>query len=172
MQRGAEEPNAIMQLGATEATQVPNVRATQQALFNGLVANPTSGWPSLETDFMGVVGKIGGRAMPPGFYYKTFMFPESMWMTYEKYIRKAAGLGKSPLERDPDRYETVNQHCDVLVVGAGPAGLMAARNLARSGARVIIADEQEEFGGQLLSSRENDRYKECGTVGLPMWSAN
>ena len=63
---------------------------------------------------MGVVGKIGGRAMPPGFYYKTFMFPESMWMTYEKYIRKAAGLGKSPLERDPDRYETVNQHCDVL----------------------------------------------------------
>ena len=79
---------------------------------------------------MGVVGKIGGRAMPPGFYYKTFMFPESMWMTYEKYIRTAAGLGKSPLERDPDRYETVNQHCDVLVVGAGPAGLMAARNLA------------------------------------------
>jgi len=159
---GAEEPNAIMQLGATEATQVPNVRATQQALFNGLVANPTSGWPSLETDFMGVVGKIGGRAMPPGFYYKTFMFPESMWMTYEKYIRKAAGLGKSPLERDPDRYETVNQHCDVLVVGAGPAGLMAARNLARSGARVIIADEQEEFGGQLLSSRETIDTKSAG----------
>lgn len=151
---GAEEPNAILQVGATEATQVPNVRATQQELFDGLVCSATNGWPSAETDFMSILGKVGGKMMPPGFYYKTFMYPQSMWETYEKFIRKAAGLGRSPLENDPDEYDNVNQHCDLLVVGAGPAGLMAALTAARSGARVIIADEQNEFGGHLLASRE------------------
>ena len=151
---GADEPNAVMQIGATEATQVPNVRATQQTLFNGLVCGPTNGWPSVESDMMSWVGKIGGKAMPPGFYYKTFMFPKSMWETYETFIRKAAGLGRSSLESDPDIYEKVNQHCDLLVAGAGPAGLAAALTAARGGARVIIADEQSEFGGSLLSSHE------------------
>ncbi|SEF63067.1 sarcosine oxidase subunit alpha [Marinobacterium lutimaris] len=151
---GAEEPNAVLQLGATEATQVPNVRATQQELYNGLVCSATNGWPSVESDWMGMMGKLGGKMMPPGFYYKTFMFPQSMWPTYEKFIRKAAGLGRAPTERDEDEYDIVNQHCDLMVVGAGPAGLMAALTAARSGARVIIADEQSEFGGHLLSSRE------------------
>ncbi|MFD2017638.1 FAD-dependent oxidoreductase [Vibrio olivae] len=77
-----------------------------------------------------------------------------MWETYETYIRKAAGLGRSPLELDPDRYENINQHCDVLIVGAGPAGLCAALTASRAGARVIIADEQNEFGGSLLSSTQ------------------
>jgi len=151
---GAEEPNAIMQLGATQATQIPNVRATQQALYEGLVAAPTSGWPSLRFDLMGLVGKIAGSAMPPGFYYKTFMYPKTFWMTYEKFIRRAAGFGRAPKKPDPDQYDKVNQHCDVLVVGGGPAGLMAAFTAASSGARVILADEQEEMGGQLLSSHE------------------
>jgi len=151
---GAEEPNAIMQLGATQATQIPNVRATQQALYEGLVAGPTSGWPSLRFDLMGLVGKIAGSAMPPGFYYKTFMYPKTFWMTYEKFIRRAAGFGRAPKKPDPDQYDKVNQHCDVLVVGGGPAGLMAALTAASSGARVILADEQEEMGGQLLSSPE------------------
>lgn len=152
---GAEEPNAIMQLGATEATQVPNVRATQQELFSGLVSSSTNGWPSVDNDVMGLVGKVGGKMMPPGFYYKTFMFPQSMWETYETFIRKAAGLGRSPKEYDPDIYDKVNQHADVVVVGAGPAGLLAAQTAARGGARVIIADEQNEFGGSLLSSKES-----------------
>ncbi|WP_394424257.1 sarcosine oxidase subunit alpha family protein [Vreelandella stevensii] len=151
---GAEEPNAIVQLGASEAAQVPNVRATQQALFEGLTARSTNGWPNVQRDLMGLVGKLGGQFMPPGFYYKTFMAPASMWLTYEKYIRKAAGLGRSPMENDPDSYDHINQHCDVLVVGAGPAGLSAALAAARSGARVIVADEQEEMGGSLLESRE------------------
>jgi len=151
---GAEEPNAVVQLGATEATQIPNVRATQQSLYQGLVAASTNGWPSVETDLMGLVGKIGGKMMPPGFYYKTFMFPQSMWPTYESYIRKAAGLGRASKEKDVDIYDKMNQHTDVLVVGAGPAGLMAALSAARGGARVIIADEQSEFGGSLLSSKE------------------
>ncbi len=151
---GAEEPNALVQLGSSEAAQVPNVRATQQALFDGLVARSTNGWPNVQRDVMSLVGKLGGRFMPPGFYYKTFMAPASMWMTYEKVIRKGAGLGRSPMEADPDSYDHLNQHCDLLVVGAGPAGLAAALTAARSGARVILADEQEEMGGSLLDSRE------------------
>ena len=152
---GAEEPNAVLQIGSTEAAQIPNVRATQQALYSGLVANSTNGWPSVNTDLMGILGKVGGGMMPPGFYYKTFMYPQNLWLTYEKYIRKAAGLGRSPTEVDPDIYDQLNQHCDVLIVGAGPAGLAAALAAGRSGARVILADEQEEFGGSLLDTRES-----------------
>ncbi|HEX9773542.1 MAG TPA: 2Fe-2S iron-sulfur cluster-binding protein, partial [Steroidobacteraceae bacterium] len=151
---GAEEPNAIFQLGASEAAQVPNVRATQQALYGGLVASSTNGWPSVERDVMGAIGQVGGNFMPPGFYYKTFMAPASMWPKYEKYIRKAAGLGRVPKEKDPDIYDHINRHCDVLVIGAGPAGLAAALAAGRSGARVILCDEQEEMGGSLLDSRE------------------
>ncbi len=152
---GCEEPNAVLQIGSREATQIPNVRATQQALYSGLVATSTNGWPSVNNDVMGILGKVGGDMMAPGFYYKTFMYPQSMWMTYEKYIRKAAGLGRAPKENDPDRYDHMNQHCDVLVVGGGAAGLAAALAAGRTGARVIMADEQEEFGGQLLDSRES-----------------
>jgi sarcosine oxidase subunit alpha len=151
---GAEEPNAILQVGARPETQVPNVRATQQALYEGLVASSTNGWPNVNTDLMGILGKVGGKMMPPGFYYKTFMYPQNMWLTYEKYIRKAAGLGRAPTENDPDIYDHMNRHCDVLVVGAGPAGLSAALAAARSGARVILADEGEAFGGSLLDTRE------------------
>ncbi len=151
---GADEPNAVLQLGATEATQVPNVRATQQELFDGLVAASTNGWPSTDNDMMSYIGKVGGRMMPPGFYYKTFMYPQSLWDTYEKFIRKAAGLGRSPIENDPDIYDQMNHHADVMVVGAGPAGLSAALAAGRTGARVILADEQAEFGGMLLHSDE------------------
>ena len=151
---GAEEPNAVVQLGSTEAAQVPNVRATQQALYQGLTAASTNGWPNVQNDVMGLLGKLGGKMMPPGFYYKTFMTPASMWMTYEKLIRKAAGLGRSPRENDPDIYDHMHRHCDVLVIGAGPAGLAAALAAGRSGARVIICDEQEEMGGSLLDSRD------------------
>ncbi|TBV17552.1 sarcosine oxidase subunit alpha [Stutzerimonas kirkiae] len=151
---GAEEPNAILQLGSREETQVPNIRATQQALYEGLVARSSNGWPNVDSDIMGVLGKFAGKLMPPGFYNKTFMYPASMWMSYEKVIRKAAGLGRAPTATDPDRYDLVNRHCDVLVVGAGPAGLAAALSAARSGARVIVADEQEAFGGSLLDCRE------------------
>ncbi|MFK7860666.1 MAG: sarcosine oxidase subunit alpha family protein [Granulosicoccus sp.] len=154
MTAGVEEPNAIMQIGATEATQIPNVKATEQMLYQGLVCKPVNGWPNAEFDLMGVLGRVGGELMTPGFYYKTFMWPKSRWLTYEKYIRKAAGLGSSPKVPDVDRYDHMNHHADVMVVGAGPAGLSAALNAARRGARVLIADEHDEFGGSLLFSTE------------------
>jgi sarcosine oxidase subunit alpha len=100
------------------------------------------------------INNLAGPLFTAGFYYKTFMYPQKLWMTYEHFIRKAAGLGKSPVEDDPDSYDTINQHCDVLVVGAGPSGLMAALEAGLAGARVIIADEQSEFGGTLLASNE------------------
>ncbi len=151
---GVEEPNAIMQVGSTEATQTPNVRATEQPLFQGLVSSAVNGWPSVNVDAMSVVGKLGGDVMGPGFYYKTFMYPASMWETYEKFIRKAAGLGRCSTRIDPDRYDHMNHHVDVLVVGAGPAGLMAALAAAGTGARVMLADEQTEVGGSLLFSTQ------------------
>lgn len=149
---GAEEPNAIMQIGSGAGT-VPNLKATQVELYEGLEAASVNGWPSVNFDLMAITGWFG-RLMPPGFYYKTFMYPAKLWMTYEHFIRKAAGLGSSPVQNDPDSYDKLNQHCDVLVIGAGPAGLTAAREAARAGARVIIADEQSEFGGSLLASTD------------------
>jgi len=150
---GAEEPNAIVQIGKGASTQ-PNMRATQVELYDGLVARSTKGWPSLRFD-VAAVNDVFARIFGAGFYYKTFMWPQSFWNYYERFIRTAAGLGESPLRPDPDVYEHRNVHCDVLVTGAGPAGLMAALVAARAGARIIIADEQNEFGGSLLSAPDS-----------------
>ena len=147
---GVEEPNAIMQIGEGAAAQ-PNLPATQVELHDGLIARSTRGWPGVRFD-IGAVNDLFGRALSAGFYYKTFMWPRSWWKHYELAIRKSAGFGQAPDGPDPDRYEHMNAHCDVLVAGGGPAGLMAALAAAKSGARVILADEQNEFGGSLLAS--------------------
>ncbi len=151
---GADEPNAILQLGKTAATQTPNVRATQQLIFDGLECKSTSGWPTTEFHLLSLVGKLFGRFLIPGFYYKTFMAPASLWMFYEKWIRKSAGLGRSPDTADEDIYDVLNQHVDILIVGAGPAGLMSALTAARTGAKILLADEQNEYGGSLLGSSD------------------
>jgi sarcosine oxidase subunit alpha len=91
--------------------------------------------------------------MPPGFYYKTFMWPQNAWRIYEGVIKRASGYGTAPEAPDPDRYDQINAHVDVLVIGGGPAGLSAALEAGRAGARVLIADEQNEMGGSLLSDR-------------------
>jgi len=155
---GVEEPNAIMQVGTRigkeAASTVPNIKATEQCLYDGLVAEPVNGWPSAEFDIMGLIGKLAGHLMTPGFYYKTFMFPKSRWETYERFIRKAAGLGRAPEAVDPDAYDHVNHHVDVLVVGGGPAGLAATHAAAAKGLRVMLVDERAEFGGSLLQADE------------------
>ena len=150
---GAEESNAIMQIG-TGALTLPNLRATQVELYEGLKARSTKGWPSVNFDLAGI-NDVMSRLFGAGFYYKTFMYPRALWDHYERFIRQSAGFGVSPREADPDFYDHRNAHCEILVAGAGPTGLMAALAAARSGARVIIADEQDEFGGTLLSTSQS-----------------
>ena len=147
---GAEEPNALVQLGEDARTE-PNLRATQIELYDGLAANPQHCWPSLDFDVGGVNDRLA-RFFPAGFYYKTFMWPASMWMKYEAVIRQAAGLGKAPSEADPDSYDKTFAHADLLVVGGGPAGLAAALAAARNGARVVLAEQDARLGGWLLSA--------------------
>ena len=145
---GVEEPNALVQLETGARTQ-PNVRATRVELYDGLVARSQNCWPGVGFDLGAVNGLFSGL-FPAGFYYKTFMWPAGLWMTYERAIRRMAGMGRAPGEPDPDRYEHRHAHVDVLVAGGGPAGLAAALAAGRAGARVLVADEGWEFGGALL----------------------
>ncbi|WP_442808488.1 sarcosine oxidase subunit alpha family protein [Trinickia soli] len=148
---GVEEPNAIVQLEGG-AYAVPNARATEVELYQGLVARSVNAEPSLENDKLAINQKIA-RFIPAGFYYKTFMWPRKWWPKYEEKIREAAGLGKAPDTRDADRYDKCFAHCDVLVIGGGPAGLAAAHAAGSAGARVMLVDDQRELGGSLLSCR-------------------
>jgi sarcosine oxidase, subunit alpha len=148
---GAEEPSALVQVSSGAYT-LPNLRATQVELYDGLVADSVNAWPSVNFD-VGVVNDLMSRLLPAGFYYKTFMWPASWWMTYEHVIRRAAGLGVAPDQADPDTYDHMHSHCDVLIGGGGPSGLAAALAAGRTGARVIIADEQSDPGGALLHSK-------------------
>jgi sarcosine oxidase, subunit alpha len=148
---GAEEPNALVTVIRDAARSTPNLRATQVELYEGLIAASQNRWPSLRLDF-GRINDALSAFFPAGFYYKTFMWPKRAWKAiYEPVIRRAAGLGTAPLEPDPDRYAHRYAHCEVLIVGSGPAGLAAARASADLGARVILCEESSEFGGSLLS---------------------
>ncbi len=147
---GAEEPNALVTVARDSGRTTPNLRATQVELYPGLVAHSQNGWPSLGFD-MGAVADVASPLLGAGFYYKTFMWPASFWRRlYEPAIRRAAGLGRAPRSSDPDRYLHRYSHCDVLVIGAGAAGLAAALAASAAGMRVILCDEQAEFGGALL----------------------
>jgi sarcosine oxidase subunit alpha len=151
MTSGSDEPNALVGVGADEAAYTPNLRATQVELYDGLVAESQNRWPSLGFD-LGGANELISSLLPAGFYYKTFMWPPAAWKKlYEPVIRRAAGLGRAPTEADRDRYTQVYAHCDVLIVGGGPAGLAAALSASASGRRVMLCDEQSEFGGSLLA---------------------
>jgi len=150
---GSEEPNALVTVDAGKGRLTPNLRATQVEIYEGLKAKSQNAWPSLEFDALAVNGALSSF-LPAGFYYKTFIGPKGAWEhLYEPAIRRAAGLGVAPTDPDPDHYAYEHRHCDVAVVGGGPAGLTAARAAARAGERVILFDEQAEFGGSLLADR-------------------
>ncbi|TQS70821.1 sarcosine oxidase subunit alpha [Rhodobacteraceae bacterium] len=148
---GSEEPNALIGTRRGPGRFEPNTRATVQEVWDGLETNSQNKYPSLKFD-VGAVNDAAYMLFSAGFYYKTFMWPKSFWdKVYEPFIRAAAGLGVSPTEPDPDHYASRNLHCDVLVIGAGPTGLAAARAAAIDGLRVVLVDENSEMGGTLLS---------------------
>jgi heterotetrameric sarcosine oxidase alpha subunit len=149
---GPEEPNALVRVGDGDRAE-PNSRATMVELYDGLVAQSQNRWPSLAFDLW-ALNNVFSRVFPAGFYYKTFMAPARAWPTYERIIRRAAGMGTHVPHPDPDHYDRRFAHCDVLVVGGGAAGLAAATAAARAGADIIMADERDAFGGHLRGERD------------------
>ena len=160
---GSEEPNALIGTKRSDGRFEPNTRATVQEIYSGLTCTSQNRYPSLKFD-LGAVNDHAYMLFSAGFYYKTFMWPKSFWdKVYEPAIRAAAGLGVSPSEEDPDRYASRFLHTDVLVIGAGPAGLAAAKTAANAGLRVVLVDENSEAGGALLSEPG------CMIDGKPAW---
>ena len=146
---GSEEPSALVEL-RTGARREANTKATMAEVFDGLESTSQNRWPSLRLDLMSV-NSLLSPIFVAGFYYKTFMWPAALWeKLYEPAIRRAAGLGRASQSADPDTYEKATAFCDVLVIGGGPAGLTAALNAGRSGARVIVADENFALGGRAI----------------------
>ncbi|MDO8984222.1 sarcosine oxidase subunit alpha family protein [Cypionkella sp.] len=163
---GSEEPNAIVEL-RTGARQEPNTRATVIELFDGLQAQSQNRWPSLKFDAMAINDRLS-PFFAAGFYYKTFMWPAAFWeKIYEPIIRRAAGLGSLSKQDDPDDYDKGFLHCDLLIIGAGPAGLSAALTAGRAGARVILADEDFRMGGRL-----NAETLDVGGAAGADWAMN
>jgi heterotetrameric sarcosine oxidase alpha subunit len=161
---GSEEPSALIQVGQGDA-MVPNVRATVQEIHDGLSVTSQNHVGPLDRDLMSI-NDLLSPFLSAGFYYKTFMWPRKFWEgVYEPIIRRAAGLGRMTKGANPELSERAFAHCDVLVIGAGPAGLMAAQTAADAGADVIVIDENTEVGGRLLSDTE-----EVGGMPGDVWA--
>ncbi|MGE0725017.1 MAG: sarcosine oxidase subunit alpha family protein [Alphaproteobacteria bacterium] len=162
---GPEEPNALVAIG-DGARRTPNTRATTAELYDGLAAESQNRWPSLRWDLQALAA-VAAPLLPAGFYYKTFMWPPRFWeRVYEPLIRRAAGLGIAARAPDPDHYETAHAHCDVLVVGTGPAGLAAARAAAAAGARVIVCEQDFLPGGGLLLDPSCEAWRAASLADL------
>jgi methylglutamate dehydrogenase subunit C len=156
---GIDEPNALV-TRVDGGLREPNLPATQVEICDGLKVESQNRMPTLAFD-VGAANQLAGPLISAGFYYKTFMGPvvgplkgTRFWMLCERFIRRAAGLGRAGTVRDPHRYERMNAFCDVLVVGSGPAGLMAARAAAASGRRVMVAEIDPLLGGSARFSAE------------------
>ncbi|MBL8583364.1 MAG: sarcosine oxidase subunit alpha family protein [Rhizobiaceae bacterium] len=168
---GVDEPSALVTV-LRDGIREPNIPATMLEIYDGLTVESQNRMPSLAFD-VGALNQLAGPAIAAGFYYKTFMGPvfgplkgTRFWMFCERFIRRAAGLGRAGYEKDPARYERMNAFCDVLVVGAGPAGLMAASAAAESGASVILAEQDAITGGSANWSGET-----IGETPAAEWAA-
>jgi sarcosine oxidase subunit alpha len=135
----------------------PGVHACQAQCADGMEVGRPHGWPSTERDLLHVTDSLH-RLMPVGFYYKTFVRPRFAWETAEKVIRRATGLGPLPPTTRAERSVVRHVRTDVLVVGAGAAGLAATRAAARGGERVIVCDESP-IGGAIAPGPTLDRVR-------------
>jgi len=176
---GVEEPNALMGVDRGPGRYTANVRATTIELHDDLTVETQNRWPSLGFD-LGAATNLLSPLFPAGFYNKTFMWPRAAWeKLYEPAIRRMAGLGKAPDAIDRDRYAATYDFVDLLVVGAGRAGIEAALAASTSGQRVMLIDEQSELGGKLLAEPARwawlegavGRVKEAGITCLPRTTA-
>jgi len=166
MTAGSEEPNAIVQLHDNSSRTEPNIRATEVEIYEGLEASSQNCWPSVKFD-IGGINNFLSPLLPAGFYYKTFMWPASFWEKYEYFIRRSAGLGKSPTEADPDLYEHRYIHCDVLVIGSGISGIMAAKTAAKNGFKTLLVDEKPNLGGSTIY--QNSDYFKINNQNSNSW---
>ena len=175
MSCGVEESGGLVTIGTGDRKE-PNVRVTSQELYEGLIASGQNAFPSVNFD-LASINNLLSRFVPAGFYYKTFMgIPPfewgsgtSVWMFFEKFIRKAAGMGRSSRLPDPDVYEHANDHCDILIVGSGPAGIAAAKEAADRKLDVILVEQDNMIGGDQLSENEfnsDEAYKELKSLGV------
>ena len=142
---GPEEPNALLTVVCGREL-IPNVAATQLIVTEGLEVRSQNTWPSPDFDLASVL-QLGGGVFSAGFYYKTFFWPS--WKAYEPLIRRLAGLGPAPRSSSLPPPLVEHLSCDVLVAGAGPAGLFAARTAARTGATVVVCEREPFAGGEL-----------------------
>src|SRR5210317_120983 len=173
MTAGSEEPNAIVQLNNNSALSEPNVRATEVEIYDGLEASSQNCWPSVNFDIDGINNFLS-PLLPAGFYYKTFMWPASFWEKYEYFIRKSAGLGKSPATPDPDIYDHKYIHCDVLVIGGGISGIMAAKTAAQNGLNTLLVEEKPNLGGTTIyqNSEQHKINNQSSSIWLEKEIAN
>jgi len=154
---GSEEPNGIVQIGNDPSLTEPNVRATEIELYEGLEASSQNCWPSVNFD-IGAINNFFAPFIPAGFYYKTFMWPASFWGKYEYFIRKSTGLGKSPTKADQDIYDHRYLHCDVLVIGGGISGIIAAKMAAQKNLNTVLLDDKSSLGGSTIF-QDNENFK-------------
>ncbi len=150
---GIEEPSAIVECAMPGDGPVPNLKATEVLLSEGLVVKSQNNWPSRKFDAFGVLS-CGSRLLTTGFYYKTFLWPSWGWhRIYEKVIRIFAGIGRVQINGSGTFAETADKrhkYCQVLIIGSGPAGLSAALSCSRNGIRVVLVEQEPVFGGSLL----------------------
>ena len=149
---GVEEPNALVHL-RRDGRGEPNAQATTTEASEGMEVTGQNAFPNVRFD-LNAFNQWLSPFIAAGFYYKTFIGPArgtGFWMFCEKFIRHAAGMGRAEICADLDSYEKVNAYCDVLVVGGGCAGLVAALAAGRRGARVLLAEQDFIFGGGLLA---------------------
>jgi len=154
---GSEEPSAIVQVGNDQSLTEPNTRATEIELYEGLEASSQNCWPSVNFD-IGAINNLLSPLFPAAFYYKTFMWPASFWKKYEYFIRKSAGLGRSPTKPDQDIYDHKYLHCDVLIIGGGISGIIAAKSSAQNNLNTVLIDDKNHLGGSTIF-QENDCFK-------------
>ena len=154
---GIEEPNAIVQI-LSEHNE-PNTRATVKQIYEGMKVDSQNRWPSLNLD-IGSINNLLSPMFSVGFYYKTFMGPKGFWKRiYEPIIRRTAGLGKPPKEfRSKSIHQ--NHNVDIVIVGAGLSGLIAARKLIDTEYDVLLLEQDSFLGGMLKNSKKVEKIND------------